>query len=237
LPVPFSPRSSLGEHGEELAHVRRATLEVDVGQRALELAAQLDDAALRRAAGAHPLDDGADLVGAERLLQHVARAELDGLDRVLDGAVGGHDDDVDERARRQERWNQGQAVAVPEPQIEKGEIERLARQRHLGRLAARGLDHARGHVLETDAQRGADVLLVVDHEHVERGLAARGRNHLHLSRRRHGGGPRVAILHPTCHGRRDPQWAARRPAALQCSIFGAAEDCILHGACKFAHRR
>src|SRR5262249_25884997 len=107
-------RRRLGEHGEQLADPRRAALELDVGRRLVELLLEVYELLGERATGTDLVDELADLRRAERLLQHLARAELDGFHGVGHGAVGGDDDDVDERAGGEQRRDQLETVALAE---------------------------------------------------------------------------------------------------------------------------
>ena len=120
-----------------------------------------------------------DALARERLLEEVARAELDGLHGVVDRRVPADDDDgqVARWPRRcgSSRGRRGRSCRAASRRGWRG--RRASRgSRGCQRLRRRlGAEDAVALALEHELQRAADVLLVVDDEHRPRGRGARRR--------------------------------------------------------------
>ena len=182
LPVPLSPVMST------LALVG-ATLSISLKSRCIgglcadHLVARLDARARRprpsRAdslRGAEDvLDADQDALAVERLLEEVARAELDGRDRVVHRRVPADDDD------RALAWSLRPCGGARAPRARScpgsftskmarstGRV-RAARGSASASSARLGLDDLVALALEHELERAADVLLVVDDEHARGG--------------------------------------------------------------------
>jgi hypothetical protein len=94
----------------------------------------------------------------------VEGAALDGLHRVLDGGVGGHEDDHGVGVGLLDATEQLQAVGVGEPEVEQDEVYARGRlfERH---GAVRRLGDSIAFLLEAGTQRPPDEIFVVDDEH------------------------------------------------------------------------
>ena len=82
-------------------------------------------------------------IEVERLGEVFARAELDRLDRAVDGGVAGHQDHFAAGHRRADLPQQIEAVDVGHPQVDHREIGRLARQQRASPRAPLAHGHRR----------------------------------------------------------------------------------------------
>ncbi len=130
----------------------------------------------------------------ERLLEEIARPELDGLHRVVHGGVPADDDDgqIARALVAADLRQRVEAAHVRQLDVEDGQVDRGVRAgQHRQRLrGGLGAEHAVSLALEHELQRAPDVLLVVDDEHRSRGGAAR-----RGARRAHGRGRGSVVGH------------------------------------------
>ncbi|MEZ4427957.1 MAG: hypothetical protein R3A51_09760 [Nannocystaceae bacterium] len=122
------------------------------------------------------LADGRDDRGAlERLGDEVVGAELHGRDRVLDGAVGGHDDDLDLGGDGLGRLEQILARHARHAQVGDHHVHRVVAEDLEGRLPARRGADLQPLLLQHLAEGFEDALLVVNDEDTR--LVGRGDGH------------------------------------------------------------
>src|SRR5664279_4216967 len=110
-----------------------------------------------------------DLGRSEWLWQIVDRAELDRFNGSVDRCLRGDDDDREPRARREQVRQQNHPTLAAELEVEEREIEWPAIEcGHRALAVARARDDA-PHALETQRERAADVLVIIDDQHGRRG--------------------------------------------------------------------
>jgi hypothetical protein len=102
------------------------------------------------------------LEAVERLREEVVRAALDGLHRLFDAAVPGHEHELGARCDAAQPRKTIDRVAVGQPHVEQANVRRVGEL--LLRLAQRPRLHD-GPILQDADARGADHLLVIDDEH------------------------------------------------------------------------
>ena len=107
-----------------------------------------------------------DLVEVEGLGQVVDRPASHRLDRRVDRRVGGEDNDVELRFRRQHFRQQFQAALVAQPQVEEGGVETAPAQFPHHLVAGGHLDAFMAQGVQRDAGRFADVSFVVNNQNV-----------------------------------------------------------------------
>ena len=154
---------------------------------------QLPDLAAQPGGLQRPLHERHHLVHLEGLDDVVEGAPFDGLHRVLDGGVGGHEDDHGVGVGLLDAVKQLQPVDVGQSEVEEDQVH--ARGDPFERRGAVGrLGHVVALLLEPGAERPPDEIFVVDDEHrgrVHGGyLSARGWPASATPHRRPGSRPR-----------------------------------------------
>ena len=103
----------------------------------------------------------AQLVRAARLDQVIGGAGLDGIDRRVDGGVGGHDDHAHPRRLNAHLGQHVQAIVLAKAQVEEAQVEHLALQQALRLGGAVGGRHAIALVFQAVAEGAQDRGLVI----------------------------------------------------------------------------
>ena len=150
LPVPLGPsRRMVDGRGRRLEgdlqrplHDRLRRLEVDRRSRARQLRLQRKHAPLQGAALVDLRQDGADLVGGERLRNEIERAAPHRLDRRRDVGVGREHDHGEVRPRLQQPGQHLQPVLRAQPDVQEDGVERLLLHKLEGPGAVRRLGTA-----------------------------------------------------------------------------------------------
>ncbi len=170
LPVPLSPGDEHGGVGgghlddaaEHLADGLGAAGDVLELVAILELVGEQRDLAGELAVVVGALDLDQELLLAEGLLDVVEGAEPHGLHGALDGAVGGHHDDLGGGVRLLDRAQHADAVELPHPQVGEDHVVG-ALGAHVGALrAVAGLVHLVAGAAQHHRQGGAHVALIID---------------------------------------------------------------------------
>ena len=147
---------------EHRVHGGRAAGDLDVRDLLGQAPLELGDLGGQVPLGPELLDQVANLRGRERLGQVVPGAPAHRLDRRLDGAVGGDEDDPQVGLLAEELGEQVEAALGPQRQVDEGQVVGLAAQRRQRGFAGADRQRLGAQPLEADGQRGTDVLFVVD---------------------------------------------------------------------------
>ena len=142
-------------------------LQIDFRHRLAKLLIELGQPPLRLPPLGELIDQMPDLLGRKGLGQIVDRPALQGLDGGFDRGISRQHDDIQPRVFGQQLGQQIQPTGLAQPQIEKDQVERALSQRRQRFVGRGGHPHLAAHALQTDRERDADVLLVVDDQNAE----------------------------------------------------------------------
>jgi hypothetical protein len=147
-----------------------------------QLGARLFQLALERPLGGDPLQLQDDLVDVERLGQIVVGAFLQRRDRVVDGGVGGDEDDVGAGRLLPHAAEQRQPVDLGEPDVADHHVEHVRRDLGQPLGAVGGQAHPMTGVAQGVAHQDPKVGFIIDEEDVEHRLRRLYAEYLELSR-------------------------------------------------------
>ena len=179
-------RRGAGRHGlDHLAEVaHQAAAADDAGQAValFELLTQVGVLGAQPALLERRLEHVQQLLELERLADEVGGTALDGIDRVLDGAVAGHDDADDPRITSQRGVEHLAAVDAGQAQIRNQDVEGKALQLVERLLTGRGLGDCKPLFREAFGDHRTQGIFVVDEEEMDGfGQAGRSRRRASIS--------------------------------------------------------